>query len=303
MTKTQKQYSPWLQLLILIGLYIGFIILDTIIGSIISNNIAGYGILELRKADPFLPKVRTVYRIFSFTDLVIIFVIPSLILISRMSPKTPLNLNFQWRQLLVILLIFFAGIPLYYVLNDWNQTWNLKPRSENDILILKALMEMPDVRTLLLNLFLFAIMPPIAYGLFFRVVLQRLLIKIIPRAPWIAIIITAVIFSASFFSMRDFMAWCFLGLQVGAIFYITGNFWLSVISNVLINFVSIVWTYLFQAGVTRYNPEDPTHLGWYWAVISAIVSVVLCWYLRKVSPQVVAMPEDEFEVNSIGGKG
>jgi hypothetical protein len=308
MTKSQKHYSPWLLLLILFGLYIGFMILDVCIGSILSNWIAGYGITEIRHVDPFIPKVRTVWRLFSFIDPIMIYLIPAVlfvVLIAR-KPKEWVSLNgtIQWQHVMLVLLIFLAGTPMYCVLGDWNETWNLEPRSEEDKLIMKALMYMPDLGSMLLNLLLFVIIPAITQGLLFRVVLQQLLMRIMPRAPWIAIILTALISSASFFNMRDFIPGCLLGLQVGAIFYITGNFWLSVFCNILVSSLAIALIYLFQIGVTHYDPMAPTNIPWYTAIIGFIITVVLYWYLHKKSPRKIIIPEleDESEINSIGAK-
>jgi hypothetical protein len=193
-----------------------------------------------------------------------------------------------------------VAIPMYGFLGDWNHTWNLAPKSENTKLIIKALINMPDFASLLLNLLLFAVVQSIAMGVFFRVVLQKLLVQIMRRTPLIAIIITSAFFSIFFFDLRDFMPRLLLGLQVGIIYYLTANLWLSVLGHAIASTISIVSFYLYQAGMVNYNPLDPTGMTWYSAVISLIITVFLFGYLRKESPLPIIIQEDESDVNSIG---
>ena len=77
------------------------------------------------------------------------------------------------------------------------------------------------------SLALLALLPAIAEEFFFRGVLQRLLTQLV-RNGWLAVFITAVFFSAIHMQFLGFVPRVVLGFVMGAIYYLSGNLWLSI---------------------------------------------------------------------------
>jgi membrane protease YdiL (CAAX protease family) len=202
------------------------------------------------------------------------------------------------------ILIMLAALPVVGFTSDWNHTWHLSGASrqmeEQAELLTRILLKMPDFGTLLVNIVLIAILPAIAEEFFFRGVIQRLLIQAMPKIPWIAVILTAVFFSAIHMEWLDFIPRIILGFLLGAIYYLSGNLWLSILGHFLNNGMQVVMVYLYQAKLIHDDPMASETTAWYSAAISLIATVALLWYLRKRSDQPKLLSVKEPDINSIG---
>jgi membrane protease YdiL (CAAX protease family) len=206
------------------------------------------------------------------------------------------------------ILVMFAALPVVGFTSDWNHTWHLSGASrqmeEQAELLTRILLKMPDLGTLLINLVLIAILPAIAEEFFFRGVIQRLFIQVMPKLPWIGITITAVIFSAIHMEWLDFIPRIILGFLLGAIYYLSGNLWLSILGHFLNNGMQVVMVYLYQAKLIHDDPMQSETTAWYSAVLSLIITVALLWYLRKRSdsPKLITVqePKHDTDIKSIG---
>ena len=166
--------------------------------------------------------------------------------------------------------------------------------------LLRAMLRMPTIGDLFVNLFLVAIIPAIAEELFFRGVLQRLIIKS-TRKVWLSVFITAILFSLIHGELLGFMPRVVLGFTLGAIYVISGNLWLSILAHVLNNGLQVIMLYLFQHGAIKDDPMKDTPVAWYYVVLSIPVTIGLLWALSKKStPMVMAdPPEKDDETNEV----
>jgi membrane protease YdiL (CAAX protease family) len=171
---------------------------------------------------------------------------------------------------------------------------------ENMSAVTDAIMKMPNVGYLFLDLLLFALVPAIARECFFRGVLQQVLTRMMPRAPWIAIIITAVIFGASYFQWQWFVPMILVGILFGAIYYLTENLWLSILGDFIFSSTNWVQSYFYQRGWSNEDPIHPSATAWYTALISLILTIALLWYFRKRIPKPVMKIAYQEDIESIG---
>src|SRR6186713_221379 len=194
MTGYMKQYPPALQFATFIGLFIGFSLLYVIFLTTVFPNISGYTIETLQTADPKLPKVLGYLKLTQFLYTLVVYLAPPALFAYLADPKPAewLHLQKSPRILPVILaiLVMLAGLPMVGFTSDWNHTWHLSEASrqleEKAEMLTRILLIMPNVGTLLVNLVLIAIVPAIAEEFFFRGVMQRLLIQMLHKAPWVA---------------------------------------------------------------------------------------------------------------------
>lgn len=91
-----------------------------------------------------------------------------------------------------------------------------------------------------------------------------------------------------------------VGIQLGAIYYLTGNLWLSIPGNFIIVSSNWVRFYLYQVGLATEDPINPTATSPYSAVISLIITAALLWYLSKRRPKPVVIIEYQTDIDSIG---
>lgn len=305
-----KQYPPALQFATFIGLFIGFSLLYVIFLTAVFPYMSGYTIETLQTADPALPKVLGYLKLTQFLYTLVVYLLPPALFAYLADPKPAEWLHLQKSPTIIpavlAILVMLAGLPLVGFTSDWNHTWHLsesaKQMEEQAEVLTRVLLNMPDVATLLINLVLIAIIPAIAEEFFFRGVMQRLLLQMLHRAPWVAIIITAVIFSAIHMEWLDFIPRVILGFLLGALYYLSGNLWLPIIGHFLNNGMQVVMVYLYQAKFIQEDPMKSETTAWYSAALSLIITVALLWYLRKKSGPVkrdIYKPY-ESDVESIG---
>jgi membrane protease YdiL (CAAX protease family) len=291
MTGKLRQQPPALQFATFIGLFIGFTVLYLLFLIVVFPHMSGYTIEKLQSADPSRPKVLGYLKLTQFLYTLVVYLLPPALFAYLADPKPAewLHLRKSPKTIPVILavLVMLAGLPLVGFTSDWNHTWHLSETSrrmeEQAEMLTRILLNMPNVGTLLVNLMLIAIVPAIAEEFFFRGGIQRLLIQMLPKMPWVAIIITAVIFSAIHMEWLDFIPRVILGFLLGAIYYLSGNLWLPIIGHFLNNGMQVLMVYLYQAKFIHDDPMKSESTAWYYAAISLIITVALLWYLRKKS--------------------
>jgi len=305
-----KQYPPALQFATFIGLFIGFSLLYVIFLTAIFPQISGYSIEMLQTADPKLPKVLGYLKLTQFLYTLVVYLVPPALFAYLADPKPTewLHLRKSPGMIPVVLaiLVMLAGLPMVGFTSDWNHTWHLSETSrrmeEQAEMLTRILLNMPTFGTLLVNLVLIAIVPAIAEEFFFRGVMQRLLIQMLHKAPWVAIIITSLIFSAIHMEWLDFIPRVILGFLLGTLYYLSGNLWLPIIGHFLNNGMQVVMVYLYQAKFIHDDPMASESTAWYSAAISLIITVALLWYLRRKSDplQTNIYKPHEADVESIG---
>jgi membrane protease YdiL (CAAX protease family) len=305
-----RQHPPALQFATFIGLFIGFSVLYLLFLILIFPHMSGYTIDKLQTADPSLPKVLGYLKLTQFLYTFVVYLAPPALFAYLADPKPAEWLHLQrspkiWPVVLAIL-VMLAALPLVGFTSDWNHTWHLSETSrrmeQQAEILTRILLNMPNFGTLLVNLVLIAIVPAIAEEFFFRGVMQRLLIQMLHKAPWVAIIITAVIFSAIHMEWLDFIPRVILGFLLGALYYLSGNLWLPIIGHFLNNGMQVVMVYLYQVKFIHDDPMKSESVAWYSAAISLIITAGLLWYLRKqsVPAQVRVYSPYEQDVESIG---
>lgn len=158
-------------------------------------------------------------------------------------------------------LIILASFPLAQALQLDSESFRLPEAlaelesslQEIEAQVLEMLLHLlGDVRpgALLINLLVFAVIPAVCEELFFRGLIQRQLGKI--WKPWVAIFITATLFSLIHFQFYGFFARLFLGMVLGYLYYRSGSLWPSILGHFCFNAANVVLVY----GVKKYQWFD-----------------------------------------------
>lgn len=288
-----RKASPFGQLAILLGLmsvcFMGYGLLMQAVFPAISG---GYTMVEA--ADPsviVIPSVAGALRISQFFYTFTVFLVPGALFAMAMGrPGQYLGLNrgLNLMQLILAMLVLLCCLQLVGASADWNKAVGL-PQRFHDMEKMaerqtKSLLVMPNSWTLVRNLFLMALMPAIAEEVFFRGCMQRVIQKMV-RNGWVAVLLTALIFSAIHLQFLTFLPRVVLGFAIGAVFLVTGNLWLTIVAHFLNNGMQVVLFYLYQHKMISKDPATEETVPLYLALFSAAITGLLIWRLAQRARQ------------------
>jgi uncharacterized protein len=300
MTGRLKQYPPSFQFAAFIGFFLICGLLYLIFLAAVFPLISGQSLLSLQNeltwaesaSQPVSPKVLGYLKLTQFLYTLVVYLLPPVIfvLLSADKPANWLRINRKPRYLSIILSlsIMLLALPFVSYTGDWNHTWPFSPAQkateQQAEALTRLLLIMPDIASLLVNLILIAIVPAIAEEFFFRGVIQQLFIKMMPKVPWLAILITAACFSAIHMQWMDFIPRLLLGFLLGAIYYLSGNLWLSIVGHFLNNGLQVLMVYLYQIKLIKTDPMTAGTTEWYLALGSLVLTATAAWLLYKKTP-------------------
>ncbi|MBW8686025.1 CPBP family intramembrane glutamic endopeptidase [Chitinophaga rhizophila] len=300
MTGRLKQYPPSLQFAAFMALFLICGMLYFIFLVAIFPLISGYSLLSLQQAltdaqassQSISPKVLGYLKLTQFLYTLIVYLLPPVIFawLSFDRPASWLRIDRKLHFLPVILslLIMLLALPLVSYIAEWNHSWPFSPAlreaEKQTEALTRVLLIMPDVSSLLINLIMIAVIPAIAEEFFFRGVVQQLFIRMMPKVPWLAIVITAICFSAIHMQWMDFVPRVLLGFLLGTIYYLSGNLWLSIVGHFLNNGLQVLLVYLYQIKVIKTDPMEAEATQWYLALGSLVLTITAAWLLYKKTP-------------------
>jgi membrane protease YdiL (CAAX protease family) len=156
---------------------------------------------------------------------------------------------------------------------------------------------MTNIRTFgdyIISIVMIALLPAVFEETFFRGGMQNLLTRF-SKKPWLAIIITSLIFSVIHLSYYGFLARVCLGMVLGLIFYYSRSLWLSIAAHFFNNAIAVTQMYvLIRQGKPVKEAMNETYPMW-WGIIGAIVLYALFILFKKRSVQAIkkyTSPED-----------
>jgi len=295
MTSYLKKYPPAFQVIVFVGLYIGCTaIYYFFLMAWAMPHFTGVTMTDLQTGDLTNPALLEVMKWMQLLYTIVSFLLPAY-LFFYLSDPAPLRYadmrkRFGWTAAVLGILVLVASLPLVGVLSDWNQQIHfgsldhtLRDLNQKAQDVTEAMLKMPHWSTLVYNLILIAAIPAVAEEMFFRGVIQRLLVRM-TRRGWIAILIAAVIFSLLHGEMLGFFPRVALGMVLGLIYYISGNLWYSILAHFINNGCQVVLFFLFQHHYITYDisQSEPTPLAA--GLISLVITAGLCmvfWRFRR----------------------
>mgnify|MGYP002399808250 FL=1 len=138
------------------------------------------------------------------------------------------------------------------------------------------------VQDLFLNLLLVAVFAGVGEELFFRGVLQRLLIKLF-RNPWAGIFAAAFIFSTVHFQFYGFIPRFILGILLGLIYWYSGSLWPAIIAHFAYDAFAVVMIYINPTLADQENVTIPLGNQLALAAISAVIVISILLAMKRSS--------------------
>jgi len=190
----------------------------------------------------------------------------------------------RWSELLLGILLMAVSIPLVLYSLNINQQIPLpdllKTAEDQAAEALKGLLIMEHAGELLANLVIIALLPAIGEELVFRGVVQQQLMRRIAN-PWLAILASAVVFSAIHFQFEGFLPRVLLGFLLGWLYWKTRNFWVPVAGHFFNNGFQVVGQYLYGKELSTVDLEKDIQVPWEFAAISTFMVIVVMRLFRE----------------------
>lgn len=286
MTSYLRKYPPVFQIVVFLGLYIGFTaIYYFFIMSWAMPRLTGVTLMDLHSGYVSDPYILEVLKWMQLLYSVVSFLLPALLFFYLSDPDPlgygDLRKDFRLQPALLGVIILLASLPFVGVLSDWNQMIHFgsldqafRQANQQAEDITRAMLKMPHWRTLLYNLILIAAIPAIAEELFFRGVIQRLLVQISRRA-WIGVLLASLFFSLLHGEMLGFFPRVALGMVLGLIYYISGNLWYSILAHFINNGAQVLLLFLFQKHLITFDLTASTSTP----LVAGIISLAIVFGL------------------------
>ncbi len=290
-----KNQPPGLQFVSFLGLAAGFFLLNIALSTLFFSDLSQV----LTDKDAVIT-AETVTRfkwaqLFSST---IIFILPALLFgyfsSPQMLPYVGLQKNASLILLLMSIVLLFVIQPFVSWLGSFNASLNFGGMQEQLVKMeelynraMQTFLQMRSPFDVMVNLLIMALLPAIGEELFFRGSLQKVLLRMSGK-PWLAIIISSVIFAllhGTFFKVLPIFA---LGLMLGSVYYLTRNLWYNIIIHFLNNGFAVLAVYYGnRSDFLRKLNDDQLAIPLYAAVFSLLLAFGIIYLMKRKSEEVL----------------
>lgn len=198
------------------------------------------------------------------------FIIPGILLNYLFRSRNKLyfsfGLNFDWNIVLLVLITIFVSTPFINFLLELNMQLKLpeslsglegliREMEDKSQLLMDKMLVTKGIVGLLFNVFLIAVIPAIGEEFIFRGIFQQLFREWL-KNKHIAIMVTAILFSAVHFQFYGFLPRLALGIYFGYLFIWFRSIWVPVLAHFFNNAFAVVMYYLYAEQKITSNPDE-----------------------------------------------
>ena len=293
-----KTKPVFVQILMFLGMAFGIFMVMFTIGIPVLSKMTGLSAFQLADMDNWdSSNSNTIIflRGMLLLQFLGLFVIPSLLFayFSDPQPLQYIGLNGNGKAsywilgiaalLLATPLVEYIGIiNKQLVFGEGAKRW-VQTMEEEALKQIQFMLQKHTPTELIYNLIFIALFAGIGEELFFRGVLQRLLIKSF-KNPWMGIVVAATVFSAFHFQFFGFLPRLLLGVLLGAIYWYSGSLWPSILAHFVYDGFIIVMMYANPSLADNADASlfDGQRLALY-ALGSAVLVTAIIWQMHKTS--------------------
>ncbi|MFM6993951.1 MAG: lysostaphin resistance A-like protein [Sediminibacterium sp.] len=278
-------------------LFIAMTGLSMIVGGLITFSIVAAALhVPLAEIQSILmhPEYTSMTQMANAFASIIGFGVPALVVAYFTKGTLGTNLGFKpiasEKQVLIVILLAFTGLILSGALGDLTDKLTFSSSVRNwatnlEAQYKKALMAMTQMRSiwdLLFAILAIAVVPAIVEELYFRASLQKIITDWSGK-PFVAIVITAILFSAFHFSYFGFLSRMSLGIVLGLIYYYTKTIWLPILMHFVNNAIGVSALYAARNNPKQIDKVLDSNLAYYWVIIGLVALLLLFKQLKKVT--------------------
>lgn len=288
----QSPTKPSMEFLILVGLWLACFVAGSLVSIPIWMVMTGKSVLTMgedMKNPAYVQALKTVQVV----STIFIFLLPAYITARIVSRQPWGHLGFaggvKWNRALVAVLIMLSALPLVAFLADVNKAIPITAAMKKifDSMESQYLEQVKLIATFrspmdyVVALVVIAFFPALVEEVFFRGAMQAIFTRWYGHA-WLAIFVTAFIFSAIHFSWYGFLPRITLGVVLGAIFYLSGNIWYSIIGHFFNNALMVTVLYVQYLKDKKIDLEVGESAPWWAGVLGAAALVALIALFRRM---------------------
>ena len=303
--RNSKNFSYFTQLGVLLGLVGTGLIIGTLISVITWLIMTGRPVLSMEK-DMLKPEFYNAVMAMQAISTFFMFFLP-VYFFARICYYKPLrfmgfNKNINYKQVFILLGILVLTFPLSGALAELNKIipiptqWATKFKVMEDTRATQeaALININSFPRYIISMIVIGFLPGLFEEVCFRAGLQNILSRWL-KGPWVAVIVTAIIFSLVHISYYGFLVRFALGVILGLVFYYSGTIWLSVLFHFLYNGLQVTALYMYTLSGSK-NQKDIEENFPLWAGIVALLLIVYLFIeFKKISLlQKEKLPDNDF---------
>ena len=303
--RNSKNISFPAQLGILLALIGGGLIIGSIIAAIAWIVMTGRPILAMA-GDMLKPQYYNAVMSIQVISTFFMFFIPvyifAFICYRKPAKFLGFNTNINYKQIFLLLGILILTFPLSGALAELNKIlpiskqWAEKFKAMENARAAQeaALININSFPRYIISLIVIGLLPGLFEEVCFRAGLQNILTRWF-KGPWLAIILTAIVFSVIHISYYGFLVRFALGIILGVVFYYSGSIWLSVLFHFLYNGLQVTVLYMFNLSGTK-NQKDIEQNFPVWAGVVALVFIIYLFikFRQNSLSQKAKIVEDDF---------
>lgn len=276
-----------------LGIFLGFtgagLIAGTLITVLVWKLMTGQSILTIEK-DMLNPKYYNAIMVVQIVSTLFLFFVPvyfyAKVCYRNAEKFLGFNLHFNTRQVALVAAILIITFPLSGALAELNKVLPIPLNWATKFKAMEAAREMQEAVLIninsfskyLLSLIIIAFFPALFEEIFFRAGMQNLLTRWF-KGPWVAIILTSIIFSLVHLSYYGFLVRAGLGVILGLIFYYGKSVWLNVLFHFLFNGLQVTALYKLNTSASAINKKitDPNLTTTTWMLTGIAALAILTW--------------------------
>ena len=273
------------------ALFLGLTGIGMILGALISFSIVS-AILHIPFSEMqkviMQPEYASMAQLANALASIIAFGLPSIALAFLVKGNWTANLGFapikSYQSVGIVILVALTGMILSGALGSLTEKIPIPTDFKNwaeglEAQYKKAMLSMThmsSLKDLVFALLAVAIIPSIIEELYFRGTLQKIVLDLTGK-PYVAIILTAIFFSAIHFSFYGFLSRMALGMVLGYVYHYSKTIWLPILLHFLNNGIAVVILYSIRNNPSNVEKMMDDNLPIYWGLLA----LVGAYYLLK----------------------
>ncbi len=254
LTTYLKYKHPAIQLLILLGTAFLLSQLAGIVAALlvqVSYGISFKDVFSILSGETKHVQTKSVFIIFQTAQFFFFFLATSFVYAyyADEQPNKYLGLNnlgktHFFTKTIALVFLGFLAMGFLALINQQiplsKATLDVEKKQNEAVLIIAVAKNIPDLIGSIILVGLFA---AVGEELFFRGVLQRILIHW-TKSPWLGIVITGLLFSAIHLQFSGFLPRMGLGILLGFIYWYSGSMWVNIMFHFMFNSLQVVLAYI-----------------------------------------------------------
>jgi membrane protease YdiL (CAAX protease family) len=306
--KNSKNIKYPSQLAILLGLTGAGLVASVILSVVIWLMMEGT-FIPSKPEDILQPKFYNVNMMIQAVSTLFLFFLPAYFFAKICYKKAEkflgFNLHINYRQVIIVIAILLLTFPLSGALGELNealpipQNWAAKFKSLELSRRAQeaALIQINTFPRYIISLFIIALLPAVFEETYFRAGMQNLFTRWF-KGPWIAIIVTSIIFSVIHLSYYGFLVRFGLGVILGFVFHYSRSLWLPILMHFLFNGIQVTALYVMNLSGSKQIKDIEQNFPVWMGVVALAALVYLFIHFKRTSEvELAKYPEDQVPEN------